>query len=62
MYNSVSLNPVLQLTKDMWNYFMANGFTVTIGDSSFTLSYGIILIGTVSIGIAIDLIHKIWDW
>lgn len=62
MYNSVSLNPVLQLTKDMWNYFMNNGFTVTIGESSFTLSYGIILIGTVSIGIAIDLIHKIWDW
>lgn len=62
MYNNVSLNPVLQITKDMWDYFMSNGFNITVGDSTFTLSYGIILIGTVSIGIAIDLIHKIWDW
>lgn len=62
MYNSVSLNPVLDLTTDMWEFFMNNGFTITVGESSFTLSYGIILLGTVAIGIGIDLIHKIWDW
>lgn len=62
MYNNVSLNPVLELTTDMWDFFMSNGFNVTIGDSTFTLSYGIILIGSCAIGLGIELIHKIWEW
>ena len=62
MYNNISLNPVLQITTDMWDFFMSNGFNITIGDASFTLSYGIILIGSVAIYLGIDLIHKIWDW
>ena len=62
MFNNVSLNPVLDMTKSMWTFFMNNGFTITVGSSSFELSYGVILLGSTAVYLAIDLIHKIWDW
>lgn len=62
MFHNISINPVLELTTDMWDYFMNNGFNVTVGSVSFQLSYGIMLIGSVAISLVIYLIHKIWDW
>ena len=54
------MNEFLSILSNIWQFMKDNGFTFTLGEQSFTLSFAIVACGVFAITVVVDLINKIW--
>ena len=54
------MNEFLSILMGLWEFMKNNGFTFSIGEQSFTLSFAVVACGVFVITTVTDLVHKIW--
>ena len=54
------MNEFLSILTSLWQFMKDNGFTFSLGEQTFSLSFAVVACGVFAISVVIDLIHKIW--
>ncbi len=60
--NNLPLDGFLSIITTIYSFMTTNGFNISIGGQTFTLSFSAIMIGICAVSMGITLIHKIWEW